>query len=911
MRTLGGHHKSRRAALTAAILYPFILILTFACLEVQAAGTPPITNPAAPRSEVIVMLELDGEPLVDGFVVNEQNGNLFIPVCSLAEALSLAIGCVDQRAYGFVLTESRPFVIDLEEGYAISGRNASRMDGSGFLQSGDVFVDMRELSKLLPIDFTPKAETSTLQMHAREVLPLQGFKKRQRFKGAKPPAVPKHFDDFTPERVATSVPTIDLASQLLLTGEDHTAMRSTVRNSLDLAGDLLYMSNETHFLAEDEKLKRLDVTLFRRSADTFHVGPLPLTQVAIGAAQAPYVDGVGASTKPMYGLYLSNRPISGAAKFLTHDVNGYLPQGWDAELFHNGTLIAYQPPTPDGMYHFVNLRVYYGINSFKVILHGPFGETRESEEIFVSDATTPTGEFFYTLSGGWQTGLTQTDDTQGLDRESNMTMTSDFGISKRLTGSALLVRHTDFMGAERDYAGVGIRTALRFTLLSLDLIQSFSPEEGRNGQLLTVKSSSRNIFGLNLEVVQRFFNNYDSPQFPYRADPLVTWTSIKGNSNFTLLNQIRIPYSVEIGVNTRRSGEAEAISQWRVSGGWNGWNAVLEADISYLQRTTYAVGLLQISTRLKDISVRGQAGISIEPTFTPSAINLVADTDLGRGLQLNSGLSHDPVSHISGLRIGLSKRLGLLGYSIAATGSTNGVYGVDVGVRSSIAADRAARQVVVSAEPLSPYGMIAVSAAVPEPDGSLEKALPGIGFLVNGTRARTITGSKGWPVIAYLQPDLPVDVTVGLTTVEDPFMVPLEDGCRIVPRAGVVSACRFTMITGGEIDGMVFARLKQPGEVPLKGVRVDLLSEGNGAPKLQASTRTEESGYYLFKTVKPGSYRVVIPEVEIARVKAAAVPPLAVTMPVGGDMISGQDFYLEAVSVPGIAARSATNQMLD
>jgi len=70
----------------AAILYPFILILPFACLEVQAAGTPPVPTPATSHSEIVVMLELDGEPLLDGFMVNEQNGNLFIPVCSLADA---------------------------------------------------------------------------------------------------------------------------------------------------------------------------------------------------------------------------------------------------------------------------------------------------------------------------------------------------------------------------------------------------------------------------------------------------------------------------------------------------------------------------------------------------------------------------------------------------------------------------------------------------------------------------------------------------------------------------------------------------------------------------------------------------------------------------------------------------------
>ncbi len=77
-------------------------------------------------------------------------------------------------------------------------------------------------------------------------------------------------------------------------------------------------------------------------------------------------------------------------------------------------------------------------------------------------------------------------------------------------------------------------------------------------------------------------------------------------------------------------------------------------------------------------------------------------------------------------------------------------------------------------------------------------------------------------------------------------VVPSEEGCRITPRAGVVSVCSFTMTAGGEVDGMVLALLEQLGEVPLSGVRVDLLAEGPGGPKLLSSARSQEGGYYLF-----------------------------------------------------------------
>ena len=78
-----------------------------------------------------------------------------------------------------------------------------------------------------------------------------------------------------------------------------------------------------------------------------------------------------------------------------------------------------------------------------------------------------------------------------------------------------------------------------------------------------------------------------------------------------------------------------------------------------------------------------------------------------------------------------------------------------------------------------------------------------------------------------------------------------------------------------------------------------------GVPVLEC-TRSEESGYYLFKTVRPGSYLIVIPDAEAARLKAWPVRPLRIAMPVGGDMVAGQDIFLEpAAPVSGTTLEAA------
>jgi len=726
----GGQRSSRQAALPAAAAISIAFFLLFSLLTardgsaqisangagsvdqtgtVRAATAPPGSSPDSQDSELVLILDLDGDTISDSFVAVERSGRIYLPVCAVAEAVSLAINCVEDRAYGFILSESRPIVIDLKEGFTISGRSASKIHGTVFMHGSELFADLAELSKWLPIDFHYREEISTVKMSPREMLPAQGFKKRQKFRNPPAPVPARQFDDFTPTRGAASVPTVDLTSQLSRSVDGHGGGKNTLLNVLGMSGDLLYMSSEVHLYTENDALKRFDLALFRRSESGFKVGPVPVTQLVFGTAQAPTVDGIGAATTPMYGMLLSNRPLSGASQFLSHDLDGYLPAGWDAELFHNGSPIGYQPPSQDGMYHFRNLSVQYGINQFKVILHGPFGETRESEQTFFSDATTPSGKLLYTLSGAWQTGLTP-GEAGGAGRASNLTLASDFGVSQQLAGSTLLVRQAESSGAEQYYAGLGLRTALGYTLISLDLIQSFVPASGTGGELLSVRTSSRDVLGSAIQVEQRLFRDFYSLRFPKTADPLLSQTLVKCSNSLPGWDDIRLPLYAEIDLDIKRSGTADWATVWRVTGGWHGWNGALEADVADLQRTLTATGVLQISTKLKGVSVRGQAGLSVAPELTPSAINLSADKELGGGFQLNSGLMHDPVGKTTEGRIGLSKRFGLVGYAISATGSRTGGYSVNLGVSSSFAADRFNGQAVISAEALTPSGMIALSA---------------------------------------------------------------------------------------------------------------------------------------------------------------------------------------------------------
>ena len=83
----------------------------------------------------------------------------------------------------------------------------------------------------------------------------------------------------------------------------------------------------------------------------------------------------------------------------TIDITGPLLDGWQVELYWNEQLVGYRQNGVNGQYNFPNMPVSYGLNTFKLVFYGPYGETRTEYERYYS-GTSPVkkGEFGYTAA---------------------------------------------------------------------------------------------------------------------------------------------------------------------------------------------------------------------------------------------------------------------------------------------------------------------------------------------------------------------------------------------------------------------------------------------------------------------------------------------------------------------------------
>src|SRR5690606_11545775 len=125
------------------------------------------------------------------------------------------------------------------------------------------------------------------------------------------------------------------------------------------------------------------------------LGPLGATQIAVGDVETRSGALAGRSGVGR-GAYIGNYPLDRSSSFSTTTLRGAMPAGWDAELYRNGQLIAYQGSSMDGRYALANLDLLYGRNDPEIVLYGPQGQIRrESTSVPVGiDATEP-GKTYY------------------------------------------------------------------------------------------------------------------------------------------------------------------------------------------------------------------------------------------------------------------------------------------------------------------------------------------------------------------------------------------------------------------------------------------------------------------------------------------------------------------------------------
>ena len=861
-----------RLALPQRSLLPLLSVLLSLLLPLAPAAAGAANSP-----DLLLEVRLDKHVLSDAVGAYQQGDDVLLPLGEIARLLTIAIRSNpgEGHASGHILDEQRGFRLDVNEHSVLRGATRESVDPALVRrEADDIYVASRLLATWLPAGFDIDMASLSLRVQPREKLPLQARLERHSKTGGPSgqgsladPAYPRAASPYT----LASVPFIDQTIGVDLRrsaggGGAKASMTSYLTADLLGAEAALYINTGAQVRGPAARL-----TLGRHDPHANLLGPLRARSVQAGSVAAPGVANISRGSALGNGVLLSNRPLGQPMHFERHTLQGDLPPGWDVELYFNEALVGFQQSRPDGRYSFDDLALIYGANDFRLVFHGPLGQVRiERHSFLIEQAMLAPGELVYSLAA-------QRDD----EGHARALAQVDFGLGKRLGGSAALVRMPSY-GAERRYVNLGLQAYLDNLILNAAVVRS-----DQGGSLAQLGARSR-IGALAVHARRAWAHDFAS-DFYQGGDALRTRDEVRIDGLLATL-----PVALQLRRDRLATGSDNLEAGARISAYRHGTAISHTLRWQSLAGSKHAGGALQVSRRVAGVGLGAQLQYTLEPQAALATLALSADKHLSDGYLVNLGVARTFTERHYRFSAALNKSLGSVGFGINAFYARRGDYGV--GLQLFIAAGQEPRRArwMTDAAPMAAAGGASLRVFLDKNRNGImdgdDAPIPGVGFQMNGAGQLPRTDADGIAWLGRLTPNQDVDISLDPSTLEDPQWQALQKGVRIVPRAGKANQLDFAIGVTGDIDGTAYA-LAHGVKRPAADLELQLLDK---AKAVVASTTSSADGYFVLAGVAPGSYQLRISPAQLERLGLLAPAPRDILVDARGNFVNGQDFTVTA-----------------
>ena len=866
----------------AGFVVAALVILPAALPAFQPAA---IAAPAQNSEANLVLLEvrLGNQLLSDAVSAYEIGRDVYLPLGEMARLLTLAIRVTGEgRASGYILTEARNFSLDVPgQAVDIAGRREALDPAQVKLEGDEIYVASRLLARWLPADLDIEMSNLALKVTPREQLPLQARLKR-RERGSLPGTPGGYIDPgyprlATPYRLA-DVPFID---QTLGFGADQRRGKRTTEAfwtayvTADLLGmeAALYASRNRH-----DPSSGLRLTLGRNDPDGALLGPLGARTALVGSVPIPSVANISTSSPTGNGIALSNRPLDQPSSFDRHTLQGDLAPGWDVELYYNEALVGVQQSGPGGKYSFADQPLAYGPNEFRLVFHGPLGQTRvERQSFLLEQSALPRGALFYDLAAH-----------RDLDGRQRALAQFEWGVGEHLNATAGWQRLPLFEGM-RSYANLGVRSYWRNLIVTADAVKA---DDGGKLAQLGVKTRIGNVA---LAASRARLDGFTSEVFTPGGDPVRTRDEVRADGVLALGEANFFPLSLQLRRDVLASGMQQREVQGRLSLYRNGTavsNALRWQSLGDLER---ADGLLQVSRRVAGIGLTGQLQYTLAPETALGSAAVSADWYLADGYMLNLGLARMFQEREVRATGSLNKSLGSFGLGVNGFYSSRHEYGVGVQLFMAMGLEPRSRRLLREAQPLANMGAASLRVFLDKNlNGALdagEEGIQGAGFTVNGANYGVRTDAAGLAWLPRLPASRHTDIGLDPNTLEDPQWQPKLAGVRVVPRPGKVSQVDFAVSITGEVDGTTYLFAKGKRR-PIGDLRLELV---DASRKVVSTITSAADGYYVMTGIFPGEYFLRVEPGQLKRLGLQDTGMHIVAIGPDGTVLNGRDLDVRAL----------------
>ena len=785
--------------------------------------------------------------------------------------LPIRIDKESRRATGWLFAEDQKFTLDRDSG-TVQNVNTGRAP-----VSRDIYdtpegwcVDSDALSRWFGITFKADLYNAIVRIESDREMPfMQAIERRSR--AARLRGGPRQFDlsqyptasmEYRPWRT----PSVDFVARGGVRAGEGGRSGAEGRLEVYAAGEVLGASYLAR-VATDDQLNPRTVRLraYRNDPAGGLLGPLKATQVAIGDVET--IPGrLTSQTAIGRGAFISNQPLGQVSRFSSTTLRGVLPAGWDAELYRNGQLIAFQDDRGDGRYEFIDVELFYGRNDLEVVLYGPQGQVRRDKtSVPVGFNQIEPGQTYYwagvvqnnrdlfDLGTGIQLGPQKWRWGLGVER----------GLDER-TSATLSLQSLFFDGRRRKYLEGALMRS--FGAMQLELGGAHEIGAGAVTEARALGRIGRFNFGANaLVAVGNFTSEFAQQELDYRAG---------FNFDTSLaLGKFSLPIQAEISHSKLKDGSE--VNEFLTTTSLTAGRFALSAQLSHQQRTQSAfvpgrkdtrVRLLA-NARFNKFRVRGNA------TFQTSgrdkgleSATVRVDTNFGEDADLQAQVDYTTRVDEFRLTAGYTRRFDEFSLRGDAFVTSRGGVGAAVQLAFSLGPDPVSGGVRVTNTKLARSGQAAVTVFRDDNGNSRrdpwEEILPDVIVEAGLRGSDAITGANGRALVDDLRPFRPVLVGIDESSLDDPFLAPSIKGVVLTPRPGVVAEIELAISPTGEVEGSIL----NPSGLEQPGVRLELV---NAQDAVVAETVSEFDGFFLFQRVPYGQYSLRVSEEAAQSLKVA------------------------------------------
>lgn len=645
----------------------------------------------------------------------------------------------------------------------------------------------------------------------------------------------------------------------------------------------LYASGEALLMSLDARLSSNDrgepsdfrIRAYRSDAAGTLLGPLHATHFALGDVSS-FGSPLAALSMTGRGAVVTNRPIGLQETFDRKTFRGELPNGWDAELYRNGQLLAVAQNRADGRYEFADVPLLYGRNRFDIVLYGPQGQIRrEGETVVVGAESIPPEETWY-----WA-GVSQ-DEHDLLTLEKNRsadgrgwrgTVGIERGLDTRTSVSAQA--HSLMIdGERRSYVEGALRRSIGPALV--ELAGSYETGGGLAGRAQLLAQFGRTYVSAESIVGHDYVSD--------RVDKGVTGRHLIALDHDFDLGKMVLPVHLEGRYTSRANGNDLLETGARVSTtiarvaitGTVDWrrqrNATGPHPVDTLEAGVLANALVG-RTRL-----RGEMRWRLSPESRFESATLVAQREIGERTDVRAEIGYERSLDRARGAIGYVRRFDAFALSLSGEVASDGSLAAGLNLAFSLGPDpRSGRRVRVASAKLAAGGSALVRVfhddngdGIREPG---EAYAEDVQLMVGRTPIEGLTDRRGEALIDGLEPHRPVLIGIDASSLADPLTRPTGPGVVVTPRPGLAVAIDLPLVSAGEVTGTLMGA----GGRTLEGVDLELV-DGRGV--VLATARSDFDGFFLFESVPYGRYRLRI--AKLSAEVAGLAPALAGAVTVGG-----------------------------